>query len=143
MTTKEELEKQHSEKMNQEAIEKRKEEISKEESDRIETVFFEDDVEVQLRDGKDYRIHPCTLKDARKIMRMVKSVNIDAIILNFLPNEEGGSQDAEDDLYDLILIAFKNYKDIDRDYIDQYVDLATAREIINILLGLNGIVTKK
>lgn len=118
--------------------EKKAEKITKEEADRIESVFFEDDEEIMLRDGKTYKITPCTLKDARKLMRLLKTVQIDAIILNFLPDEEGKVGN-EEDLFDILLIAFKGYPEIDKDYIDQYVDLEIARKIIEIMIGLNGI----
>lgn len=118
--------------------EKKAEKITKEEADRIESVFFEDDEEIMLRDGKTYKITPCTLKDARKLMRLLKTVQIDAIILNFLPDEEG-KVGSEEDLFDILLIAFKGYPEIDKDYIDQYVDLEIARKIIEIMIGLNGI----
>lgn len=146
--SKEQLEREHSEMMNKKAVEKAKEEVlTKAEADRIETVFFEDDIEIKLRDGITYKIHPCTLKDARKLMRLVKTVNIDAIILNFLPldddEDEETTEKRQNDLYDLILLAFKNYSHIDREYVDTYVDLDLAKQIIEILLGINGIRTKK
>lgn len=114
------------------------ENISKEEAERIESVFFEDDEEIMLRDGKKYKIPPCTLKDARKLMKLLKTVQIDAIILNFLPKEDGGTG-SEEDLFDILLIAFKNYPHVDKEYIDKYVDLETARKIIEIMIGLNGL----
>lgn len=114
------------------------ENISKEEAERIESVFFEDDEEIMLRDGKKYKIPPCTLKDARKLMKLLRTVQIDAIILNFLPKEDGGTG-SEEDLFDILLIAFKNYPHVDKEYIDKYVDLETARKIIEIMIGLNGL----
>lgn len=117
---------------------KKVEKLTKEEAERIESVFFEDDEEIMLRDGKKYKIHPCTLKDARRLMNLLKTVQIEAIILNFLPKDDGGTG-AEEDLFDILLIAFKGYPHIDRDYIDNYVDLETARKIIEIMIGLNGI----
>jgi len=123
---------------NKKKQEEKVEKITKEEAERIESVFFEDDAEITLRDGKKYKIAPCTLKDARKLMKLLKTVQIDAIILNFLPNEESGDS-SEEDLFDILLIAFKGYPEIDKDYIDQYVDLEIARKIIEIMIGLNGI----
>lgn len=119
-------------------VEAKEEKITKEEAEQIESVFFEDDEEIMLRDGKTYKLHPCTLKDARKLMKLLKTVQIDAIILNFLPEDEGGAG-SEEDLFDILLIAFKGYPHVDRDYIDNYVDLETARQIIEIMIGINGI----
>ena len=113
--------------------------LTEEEATRIEKVFFEDDEEVMLRDGKVYKIHPCTLKDARKLMSLLKTVNIDAIILNLLPPEDGVEATNEGDLFDVLLLAFKGYAHVNRDYIDSYVDLEIARQIINIMIGINGI----
>ena len=113
--------------------------LTEEESERIEKIFFEDDEEIMLRDGKNYKIHPCTLKDARKLMKLLRTVNIDAIILNLLPPEEDEEENNEGDLFDVLLLAFRGYPEIDRDYIDEFVDLEIAREIINIMIGINGI----
>lgn len=118
--------------------EKDVEKVTKEEADRVESVFFEDDEEIMLRDGKTYKLHPCTLKDARKLMKLLKTVQIEAIILNFLPLDDGGTG-AEEDLFDILLLAFKGYPHVDKEYIDNYVDLELARQIIEIMIGLNGI----
>ncbi len=112
--------------------------VTKEEIDQVESVFFEDDEEIMLRDGKTYKLHPCTLKDARKLMKLLKTVQIEAIILNFLPPDDGGTG-AEEDLFDILLLAFKGYPHVDKEYIDNYVDLELARQIIEIMIGLNGI----
>lgn len=114
------------------------EKVTKEETDQVESVFFEDDEEIMLRDGKTYKLHPCTLKDARKLMKLLKTVQIEAIILNFLPPDDGGTG-AEEDLFDILLLAFKGYPHVDKEYIDNYVDLELARQIIEIMIGLNGI----
>ena len=116
----------------------KEEKLTKEEANRIESVFFEDDEEIMLRDGKKYKLQPNVLKDARRMMKLLKTVQIDAIILNFLPEEDGGTG-AEDDLFEILLMAFKDYPEVDREYIDNYVDLETARKIIEIMIGLNGI----
>lgn len=113
--------------------------LTEEEAVRIEKVFFEDDEEVMLRDGKVYKIHPCTLKDARKLMKLLRTVNIEAIILNLLPSEDGEEATSEGDLFDVLLLAFKGYPHVDRNYIDNYVDLELARQIIDIMIGINGI----
>lgn len=117
-------------------------EITKEESERLASVFFEDDEEITLRDGKKYKIAPCTLAEARKLTQLIKTVNVDAIILNFIPeiDEDSGEEiTRENDLLNILLMAFKNYPHVDKNYIDNYVDLELAREIIEIMLGINGI----
>lgn len=142
---KEQMEKQHSEMMNKEAVERikqetEKESISKKEADRIEKAFFEDGETIKLRDGKTYTIAPCTLKEARKLMKCLETVNVDIIILNFMPTDDPEADaKREQDLFDILLMAFKDYPHVDKDYIDNYVDLNTAREIIDTMIGLNGI----
>ncbi|WP_429845196.1 hypothetical protein [Brevibacillus sp. FIR094] len=127
----EELEKKHAEMMNQEAVERIK---KQQEADLVEAVFFEDDSEIMLRDGKTYRIPPVTLKDARILMKKLGTVHIDAIILNFLPYEN-----KEEDLFDILLLGFRNYPSVTREYLDEHCDLETAKKLINILIGLNGL----
>lgn len=114
--------------------------LTKEEAERIESVIFEDDATVKLRDGKEYKIPPCSLKDARLVMKLLPKINLDMVAVNFYytGNEE---QDEEriNTLYTLLEIAFKHYPEIDRDYLDKYVDVKTAAEIIAILIDISGI----
>nr|WP_202890561.1 hypothetical protein [Brevibacillus brevis] len=117
--------------MNQEAVERIK---KQQEADLVEAIFFEDDSEIMLRDGKTYRIPPVTLKDARILMKKLGTVHIDAIILNFLPYEN-----KEEDLFDILLLGFRNYPTVTREYLDEHCDLETAKKLINILIGLNGL----
>lgn len=139
--TKDQLEKEHSEQMNKDAVERVKEEtLSQEEANRIESAFFEDDEVIKLRNGKTYRVPPCTLKDARKLMKLLGTVNVDAIILNFVPTGDDEVDDKrQNDLFDILLMAFRNYPEADKDFIDSYVDLNTAKKIIDVLIGLNGL----
>ncbi len=130
--TKEQLEMEHSQKMNEEAVNRIK---GQQEEERTAAIFFEDDAQVTLRNGSTYNISPCTLKEARRLMNLLKTVNIDAIILNFIPDDETN----ENDLFDILLMGFKNYKEVDREFIDNYVDLTTAKKIIEALIGLNGL----
>lgn len=132
------LEKEHSAKMNAEAVERIKQEAMLE-SQRTEAIFFEDDEEVKLRDGKTYKIAPASLKNARKLMNLFKTVNVDVIILNFVPTGDE-EQDAkrEDELFQVLEIAFAPYN-LTREYMEEYVDVETARKIIEILIGINGI----
>lgn len=139
--TKEVLEREHAEQMNKEAVERiKKEFLSKEEAARIESTFFEDDVEIRLRDGKRYKIPPCTLKNARRLMQLLKTVNIDVIMLNFVPTgDEALDERRINELYEILEMAFVNYKEVTREYIEEYVDVELARKIIEILIGLNGL----
>lgn len=116
------------------------EKLTQEEAERIERVFFEDDEDIKLRDGKTYKIPPASLKDARALMKKLRSINVDAIIVNFIPtgNEEEDKR-REQDLFDVLLMAFKGYPHVTKEYLDEYVDLDTARRIIDILIGLNGL----
>lgn len=115
--------------------------LTKEEADRIESVFFEDDESIKLRDGKVYKIPPANLKNARRLMQLLKTVNIDAIILNFSPT--GEDEQKENDLFEALQIAFCNYPEVDREYLENYVDIVTASKIIEILIGLNGLKKSK
>lgn len=118
--------------------------LTKEESDRIESIFFEDDAEIKLRDGKVYKIPPPTLKNARRLMKLLKTVNIDFILLNFAPtgNEEEDAK-RENDLFEILSIAFIGYPHVTREYLENYVDTELASEIINILIGLSGLKKSK
>ncbi|MGA4519198.1 hypothetical protein ACPA0F_18230 [Solibacillus silvestris] len=140
MSNKEQLEKEHSSKMNEDAIKRIQEEAQKEEPtvNVSEEVFFEDTHPVRLRDGKTYQIPPLTLKNARMLMQKLRTVNVDVIILNFLPTGDVVKDaERENDLYDILEMAFVNYPEVDRDYIDAYMDLEQARETIDVLIGLN------
>lgn len=113
--------------------------ITQEESEYIEKVFFEDDEEIRLRDGRTYRIPPLGLKDARKLMKLINSVDSTFIIMNFMETDEGEG-DKYNELMELLLLAFKPYyKHVDADYLAEYVDLVTAKKIIDIMTGLNGL----
>lgn len=140
---------EHSKKMNEEAIKKIQEEeetknektptLSLEEANRLEAVFFEDDEEITLRNGIKYKIAPCVLKDARKLMQLLKTVNVDAIILNFVPTgDDAVDADREDKLMQILDIAFKHY-DLDKDTLMEFVDLEMARQIVELMIGLNGL----
>ncbi|WP_432776019.1 hypothetical protein AAFJ72_03170 [Brevibacillus gelatini] len=131
LTGKEELEKRHAEQMNKEAVELRKKQA---EAETVERIFFEDDAQIMLRDGKTYRIPPVSLKDARILMNKLGTIHIDAIILNFLPYENKA-----DDLFSILLLGFRNYPEVTREYLDEHCDVDTAKKLIEILIGLNGL----
>lgn len=138
MTDKDKLEREHSQQMNDDALKRVEEEMTKEESERLEKIFFEDCETVTLRDGKEYKIPPCTLRDARNLMNSLKVINLENIVLNFMPTgDEEEDKHRIDTLFKIILIGFVNYPNIDRDYIDRYVDVVTAGKVIDTLLGIN------
>jgi len=121
-----------------------KEVLTEQEAKAIEYAIFEDDAEIKLRDGKTYKIPPSGLKVARRLMQLLKTVNIDAIILNFMSsdNEEEDKQ-KEKDLYEILLVAFKAYPEITQEYLEEYVDIEIASKIVEILIGLNGLKKSK
>lgn len=143
MNDKEILEREHSAMMNQQAVERiKQEEEARQRAElaaKSEEVWFPHDVPIKLRDGKTYYIPPCTLADARRLMKLLRTVSIDAIILNFIPQEDGSEEERINNLFEILLMAFKNYPHIDREYLDRYVDLEIARQIIQILYNLNGL----
>lgn len=140
-------EREHSKTMNEEAVNRIKAEEKLAEAgenkvieNKSEAIFFEDDEVIHLRDGKEYRVAPCSLKDARKLMNHLKTVNVDAIVLNFAPTgDDAMDAQREDDLMNILKIAFKGYPHVTNDYIEEYVDLDIARRLIDIMLGLNGL----
>ncbi|MEK5060935.1 MULTISPECIES: hypothetical protein [unclassified Paenibacillus] len=155
-TDKEREERELAEKLNAEAAERFKndpanKQVTQEEADAAERAFFEDDEVITLRDRRKYRIPPCNLKDARRLMKLLKTVNVDAIILNFIPtDDEEQDEKRQQDLFDILAMAFKNYPHIvtrgeggeyivNRDYLDEYLDLNSTRKVIDILIGLNGL----
>ncbi|MEM0173402.1 MAG: hypothetical protein QXI16_02730 [Sulfolobaceae archaeon] len=146
--TKEEKELEVARMLNQQAVERYKQEVASQsvqenifyQANQSEAIFFEDDVEIMLRDGKKYRIPPCTLKDARRLMNLLKEIQPDLIIANFLPTgDEEEDNKRIDSLYEVLLIAFKKYPHVTREYLEEYVDIGLAKKIIEILIGLNGL----
>lgn len=120
------------------------EKLTFEESEYQAKVMFEDDAEVKLRDGKTYKVMPLGLMDGRTFMKKLKSINTEIIMLNLMEDMEGNS--AEDDLYDVLLLAFKYnplYDFVDKDYLGRYCDVVIAKKIIEIMLGLNEITPPK
>lgn len=112
--------------------------ISLEESNVREKVFFEDDDYVSLRDGRVYQIPPLSLKEARKLMKSLNTIDTSVIIANLMAEE--GEEDNYDQLMDVLLMAFKPYhKDMTKEYLGDYIDLVTAKKIIDSMIGLNGL----
>jgi hypothetical protein len=141
--------KQAAQEMNDEAIARIKAEEQAKAAEaiaRAEVVWFEDDDQITLRDGSVRKIPPLTIGEARRFMTLVKTVNIDAIILNFAP----GADKSEADLYDILSLAFKNYPDMvtikedsslepKRAYMDRVIDIRMARHLIDTMLDLNAL----
>lgn len=138
MTNKTVLEKEHSGQMNEDAVKRIQEEENKLAEATQEQVFFEDTYPIRMRDNKKYHVPPLTLKKARLLMKKLRTVNVDAIIINFLPTgDDVKDAQRESDLYDILEMAFVNYPEVDRDYIDEFMDLDQARVTIDTLIGLN------
>jgi uncharacterized protein (DUF2344 family) len=129
--------------VNPEVTEEVKEEVTEvitpEEAERIERIFFEDDEEITLRDGKKYKIIPVCLNSARKLMKLLKTAEVQAIILNFSPSgDDDVDEQRENDLMSILEIAFENYG-LKGDYLSKYTDVLTAAKIIDVMIGINGL----
>jgi hypothetical protein len=116
------------------------ENITPEEANRIERVVFDDDEKIRLRDGKIYSIIPISAKDARKFMKLLSLIHQDLIVANFMPTGDLVSDTQREAAFtDIMGLAFKHYPEHDMDYWMEYVDVVTAKDIIEIMVGLNGI----
>lgn len=112
--------------------------LSKEESDYIEKVFFEEDESVRLRDGISYKIPPLGLRDAKNLMKKLNTIDTGVIIANLIADESG--EDSYEELLEVLLMAFRPYyKNMTIEYLGDYVDIASAKAIIDIMIGLNGL----
>lgn len=119
------------------AAEEESKPLTQEEADVREKVFFEEDEKIRLRDGKTYYIPPLGLKDARSLMKKLNTIDSGVIIANLIP-EDG--EDRFDELLDVLLMAFKPYyKHMTVEHLGEYVDLETAKKIIDSMIGLNGL----
>lgn len=113
--------------------------LSEEEASIREKVFFEEDEKVRLRDGKTYSIPPLGIRDARKLMKLLNTIDSGIIIANLIPESEV-DDDRYEELLKVLLMAFKPYyKHVDTEYLADYVDLETAKKIIDAMIGLNGL----
>lgn len=113
--------------------------MTQEEADRREKVYFEEDEKVRLRDGFTYSIPPLGLKDARKLIKKLNTIDSGVIIANLIP-EGDEEEDRFDELMEILHMAFKPYyKQITVEYLEEYVDLDTAKTIIDCMIGLNGL----
>ncbi len=117
---------------------KKKEPITQEEADFIEKVFFEEDDTVRLRDGKTYRIPPLGLKQGRLLVKKMQTVNTAVIIDNLIEDEDGS--DRYEELIEVLLMGFRPYyPHMTAEYLEEYIDLITAKQIIDSMIGMNGI----
>ncbi len=115
-----------------------KPQITQEEADIREKVFFEEDEKVRLRDGITYTIPPLGIKDARKLIKKLNTIDSGVIIANLIP--EDGEEDRYDELLDILLMGFKPYyPKMTTDYLGDYVDVDAAAHIIDIMIGINGL----
>ncbi|MWV43100.1 DNA polymerase III subunit gamma/tau [Paenibacillus sp. HJL G12] len=113
--------------------------ITQDEADIREKVFFEEDEKIRLRDGKTYYIPPLGLKDARKLMKKLNTIDNGVIIANLIP-EGSEDEDRFEELMEVLLMAFKPYyKDMTTEHLENYVDLESAKKIIDCMIGLNGL----
>lgn len=114
--------------------------ITAEESEVIEKVFFEEDESVRLRDGKTYFIPPLGLKDGRKLMRKLNTIDTSIIISNLISADDTGEDDRYDELLDVLLMAFRPYyKHVTIEYLEEVIDLVSAKQVIDSMIGLNGL----
>ncbi|MCG8502207.1 MAG: DNA polymerase III subunit gamma/tau [Firmicutes bacterium] len=115
-----------------------KEELTQEQAAKIERDFMQEGEEIRLRDGRTYVIPPLLLKDARKLMRELENIDTDLIVGNFLQDEAGHSK--EQALFNILLMAFQyNDQDMTAEKLADICDLKQAKEIIRIMIGLNGL----
>lgn len=112
--------------------------LTKEESEEQLRVFFEEDETINLRDGKQYKIPPLGLKDAHSLMGKLNTIDTAVILGNMIKNEEG--EDTYDELLETLHMAFKPYyPEVTVQHLERFVDIDTAKKIIDIMLGLNGL----
>jgi hypothetical protein len=133
---------EESKKATENSIDRIKDEVkpkTKEENFVSEETWFEDGKKVKLLDGKTYSIFPVNLKKARRLLQILKTVNVDNVIINYLTTEDVELDDKrQEELYEIMEMAFSRYN-LDRDYLEENIDVVTATTIADIFLGLNGI----
>lgn len=118
--------------------------VTPEQAAKIESDFFEDGETIEFYDRVNrqkltYIIPPLTLKDARVFMRLLKSIDIDFIIINFVPGEDDKT-DKSSELFEVLMLAFKyNYPDMTVDRLEEICNINKAKELINIMIGINGL----
>ncbi|MGG1616579.1 DNA polymerase III subunit gamma/tau [Paenibacillus sp. NRS-1782] len=120
-------------------VESTKKVLTEEEAQIKEKAFFEEDEQVRLRDGKTYYLPPLGLKDARKLIKKLNAIDSGIIIANLIPDDPEGA-DRYHELIDVLMMGFKPYYSwMTPEHLEEYVDLETAKQIIDAMIGLNGI----
>ncbi|MGG1652526.1 DNA polymerase III subunit gamma/tau [Paenibacillus sp. NRS-1780] len=120
-------------------LESTKKALTEEEAQIKEKAFFEEDEQVRLRDGKTYYLPPLGLKDARKLIKKLNAIDSGIIIANLIPDDPEGA-DRYHELIDVLMMGFKPYYSwMTPEHLEEYVDLETAKQIIDAMIGLNGI----
>lgn len=123
----------------EEKAEETKPPITQEEADYREKVFFEEDETIRLRDGLTYRIPPLGIRDARKLIKKLNTIDTGLIIANLMI-EDGEEEDRYDQLMDILLMGFKPYyPTMTVEYLGDYVDVEQASFILDVLIGINGL----
>lgn len=128
-------------------VEKENEKLTPEQAIKIEKDFLEEGEPIVFydrakREKLTFIIPPLTLKDAKAFMKLLKTIDIDFVILNFAADgEEGEDQkDRSSELYEALMLAFKyNYPEMTPDRLEEICDINKAKELISIMLGINGL----
>ncbi|MCR8843934.1 hypothetical protein NQ117_09560 [Paenibacillus sp. SC116] len=133
---KEMLEKQHAQSMNDKAVER----IKQESSEVNANVWLEEGKQIQLLDGKTYNVRPSKLLHARKLMKLLGTVSMEVVILNFMETDSPEEDETRiNNFYDALMIAFTDYPHVTKEYLELHCDVVGARNILDVLVGLNGL----
>ncbi|MBO9598586.1 MAG: hypothetical protein J7559_12320 [Cohnella sp.] len=135
MADKDQLEKEHSTSMNTEAVEK----IKAEAKASVDT-WFEEGRSIKLLDGKTYEIKPIPLKLGRKLMKLLGSLILESVLLNFA--DTGNEEEDEARIrrfYETLTLAFHSNDTITAEYLDEYCNFSMAAEIFQYVVEVNGI----
>lgn len=123
-----------------EPVAEEKEELTPEEGETIQRVFFEDDEKIRLRDGITYSIPPLSLRDGVRLMNTLNTIDTTVIVFNLMRDPETDEMTKFEALMDALLMAFKPYyPEMTKEYLETYVDIDTAKKILDIMIGLNTI----
>lgn len=142
MATKEELEKENAQAMNDAAVEqiKKDAEQSSRSTEESEDIWFENGRKIKLLDGKEYWIKPSKLGAGRKLMKLLGTISIDSVLINFI---ETGNAEEDDkrvnNLYEVLRTALYDYPEITNEYLDEYCDFAMVSQIINYIIEVNSL----
>lgn len=140
---KEKLEQANSAAVNAEAVERIKQEALAAETQKSEDAWFEHGLSVTFLDGKQYELKPIKLGNAQRLMRLLGTISIDVIILNFL--DTGNPTEDEkriSDFFEAMQLTLSHYPEITREYLDEQCDIAIAKQVLEGAIGLNRIIKK-